>query len=139
MIERLLIAVVLLALGVIAYRLMIRRQIRRTSEIAAVGDPLLRERRPGVPSILYFTTPTCIPCRTQQTPALDRLRAELGDGVHIVKVDATENPDAAERWGVFSSPTTFVIDGSGTTRAVNHGVADAEKLRKQLQLDVQVA
>jgi thiol-disulfide isomerase/thioredoxin len=134
MIERLLIAVALLALGVIAYRMMIRRQIRQTSEMAAVGDPLLRGLKLGVPIILYFTTPTCIPCKTQQTPALDRLRDELGNGVQIVRVDATEDPDAAQRWGVISAPTTFVLDGVRATVAVNHGVAEADKLRRQLQL-----
>lgn len=132
MIERLLLAVALLAFGFIAYRLMIRSQIRRTSEMAAVGDPLLRGIKPGVPTILYFTTPTCIPCRTVQTPALDRLRDELGEGVQIVRVDATQDPDAAQRWGVISAPTTFVLDGGGATLAVNHGVAEADKLRRQL-------
>jgi thiol-disulfide isomerase/thioredoxin len=133
MVERLLIALALLALGVIVYRLMIRRQIRRTSEMAAVGDPLLRGLKPGVPIILYFTTPTCVPCKTQQTPALERLQGELGDGVQILRVDATEDPDAAQRWGVISAPTTFVLDGNRATLAVNHGVAEADKLRRQLE------
>ncbi len=132
MLERLLIALVLLALGVVGYRWMIGRQIKRTAALAP-SDPLLRDLMPGVPTILYFTTPMCIPCKTQQSPALERLQRELGNGVQIVKVDATEHPDAAQRWGVFSAPTTFILDGRGTTLAVNHGVAEADKLRQQLQ------
>ena len=131
MIERLAAALVLLAVGVIAYRLMIGRQIKRTSALVS-SDPLLNGLKPGVPTILYFTTPTCIPCKTVQTPALNRLQAELGEAIQIVKVDATENPDAAQRWGVLSAPTTFVIDGQGATKAINHGVAEADKLRAQI-------
>ncbi len=131
MIERLAAAVVLIALGVIAYRWMIARQIRQTTALAPT-DPLLSGIAPGVPTILYFTTPMCIPCKTQQAPALSRLQSELGAALQVVKVDATEQPDAAKRWGVFCAPTTFVLDGRGTTLAVNHGVAEAETLRHQL-------
>ncbi|HLU09976.1 MAG TPA: thioredoxin family protein [Oceanobacillus sp.] len=132
MLERLLFTLILLAAGVVIYQLSVRNQIRRTSAFAQT-DPLLQAVKPGVPTILYFTTPTCAPCRTQQTPALARLQSELGDAVQIVRVDATEHPEDADRWGVFSAPTTFIIDASGHTRAVNHGVADDHKLKRQLQ------
>ncbi len=135
MIERLIVAVVLLAVGVIAYRLVNRRQIQRTTALAP-SDPLLSGLKAGVATIVYFTTPTCIPCKTQQVPALNRLQQELGDAVQIVRVDATEDPDAAQRWGVLSVPTTFVIDALGVTQAVNHGVAEADKLRQQLAAPV---
>lgn len=132
MIARFVIALVLIAVGVWGYRWMIRRQIRQTTALAPT-DPLLSGIAPGVPTILYFTTPMCIPCKTQQSPAITRLQSELGAGVQVVKVDATENPDAAKRWGVFCAPTTFVLDGMGATLAVNHGVAEADTLRRQLQ------
>ncbi|HVU12359.1 MAG TPA: hypothetical protein VHD90_13835, partial [Phototrophicaceae bacterium] len=64
MIERLAAALFLLAFGVITYRLMIARQIRRTTALAPT-DPLLSGLKPGVPTILYVPTPTCIPCKTQ--------------------------------------------------------------------------
>ncbi len=131
MIERLAAALFLLAFGVITYRLMIARQIRRTTALAPT-DPLLSGLKPGVPTILYFTTPTCIPCKTQQTPALNRLQDELGEAVQIVKVDATEDEAAAQRWGVIGAPTTFVLDGHGATLAINHGVAETLKLKQQL-------
>jgi len=133
MIERLIAAIVLLAVGVIAYRLMIWRQIRQTTALTST-DPLLSGLKPGVPTILYFTTPTCIPCKTQQSPALQKLQGQLGEGIQIVRVDASEQPEAAQRWCVFSAPTTIVINGLGKTLAVNHGVAEADKLLAQLQL-----
>jgi len=131
-IERFVFVVIIAAASVLAYRLLSRRQLRRAM-VAAPTDSVLRDFRPGVPAIVYFTTPYCGPCETQQTPALRRLEAELGDRVQIFRVDATQDAEAAERWGVFSVPTTFVLDGDGQPRQVNHGVADASKLRSQLE------
>jgi thiol-disulfide isomerase/thioredoxin len=92
------------------------------SSIAAVGKPVL----------LYFTTPTCAPCKTVQKPAIGQLQKMLGEKLQVVEIDATQRPDLARRWGVLSVPTTFVIDSRGQARFVNHGVTRAEKLLKQL-------
>jgi thioredoxin 1 len=89
--------------------------------------------RPGIPAILYFTTPDCLPCRTVQRPALERLQADLAGGVQIVEVDASAQRDLADYWGVLSVPTTFIIDASGQPRRVNHGVTSAEKLKQQVE------
>lgn len=132
MLERLLITLFLLAVGGCAYHLFLRAQLQRTSALVQ-ADPLLRDLKRGVPAIVYFTTPTCAPCRTIQSPALARLQNDYGDGIQIVRIDATEHPEDADRWGVFSAPTTFIIDSSGRTRAVNHGVADDQKLKRQLE------
>ncbi len=131
MIERLLIALVLLALGAILYRVYTARQLKRTSATNAI-DPLLMGARPNTPIILYFTTPDCVPCRTVQMPVLDKLQTDLGENLQVIKVDATERPQDADRWGVLCSPTTFVIDSNGRTRAVNHGTAFYHTLRQQL-------
>lgn len=132
MLERFLLVAVLSAAGFLAYQVFSRYHLRRVTANAAV-DPLLSDLKPGIPAIVYFTTPACIPCRTQQQPALARLQADLGDCIQIVRIDATEDAAAAERWGVFSAPTTFVIDALQKVREVNYGVADAEKLRRQVE------
>jgi len=88
---------------------------------------------PGRPAILYFTTPTCMPCKTVQRPALSQLKTQLGSSVQIIQVDAVERPDLADYWGVLSVPTTFIIDSSGEPRLVNHGVASTDKLLGQLE------
>ena len=93
----------------------------------------LESIRPGVPAILYFTTPTCAPCKTLQRPALARLKDRLGDGLQVIEVEASAQPNLADYWGVLSVPTTFVIDRRGRPRRVNHGVASAEKLLKQVE------
>jgi len=91
------------------------------------------QRESGRSAIVYFTTPTCVPCRTIQRPALDRLKSWLGDSLEILEIDASARPDLATEWGVLSVPTTFVLDPGGQSRFVNHGVATAEKLLRQVQ------
>jgi thioredoxin-like negative regulator of GroEL len=132
MIERLVVTLLLVAIGIVLYGGLRRYHVRRVTA-TVVADPILRNLKPNVPAIVYFTTPTCVPCRTQQQPALARLQTELGDHIQIVRIDAAEHPDVADRWGVFSAPTTFVLDSQGRPRQVNHGVADADKLRRQIQ------
>lgn len=88
---------------------------------------------PGIPAILYFTTPTCMPCKTVQRPALEKVREVFGERVQVVEVDCTRRPDLADYWGVLSVPTTFIIDRKGQPRQVNHGVTRADKLLAQLR------
>ena len=89
--------------------------------------------RPGIPAVLYFTTPSCVPCKTVQRPALARLQERLNDSIQVIEIDAAVRPDLANYWGVLSVPTTFIIDGRGRPRRVNHGVSSAEKLEEQIE------
>jgi thioredoxin-like negative regulator of GroEL len=132
MIDRLIVIVMLAGLAMAAYRLLALWQVRRAAR-AALSDPVLAGLRPGVPAILYFTTPACAPCRTQQRPALHNLLVELGEAVQVIEVNALEQADAASRWGVLSVPTTFILDRQGRPRQINHGVAGPDKLKRQLQ------
>jgi thiol-disulfide isomerase/thioredoxin len=131
MLERLIVLIVLSALAAPTYRLFRRWQVRRVARFAP-RDPLLATLRPGVPAILYFTSPTCVPCKTQQRSALQRLVSDLGDGVQVIEVNALEQPDAADRWGVISVPTTFILDAQGQPREINYGIAGPDKLKRQL-------
>jgi thioredoxin 1 len=126
--QRLLVAAVIALLGAIVYWLWGRLRLRRLRK-AQRG---LEDTNLGTPVILYFTTPTCVPCKTQQRPALKQLVEDYGVQVQIVQVDATEKPDLADYWGVLSVPTTFIIDSQGEPRAMNPGVASADKLLRQL-------
>jgi thioredoxin-like negative regulator of GroEL len=132
MIERLLLAVLIGGGVAAAFQSFRRWQVWRLTS-SALGDPLLSDLRPGVPAIVYFTSPTCAPCKSQQRPALQKLLAELGDRVQVVEVNALDDQDAAKRWGVMSVPTTFVLDAMGLPRQVNNGVAGADKLKRQIQ------
>lgn len=132
MLERLIIAGVISIVGVALYRGVQWLNLRRVSRLG--DDPILADWRHGKPAILYFTAEFCVPCRTQQRPALDRLRSHVGDRVQIIQVDAEHATATAARWGVMSLPTTFVLDGNGKPQAVNYGVASTEKLLTQIGL-----
>ncbi len=132
MTERLIFSVALILFGFAAWTLYNRLSLHRLKHTAPI-DPLLADLKAGRPAILYFTTPTCIPCRTVQKPALIKLQAELGAGIQVIEIDSLEQPEVADRWGVFSAPTTFILDRDHRPQKVNRGVASAETLKKQLQ------
>lgn len=120
-------AIILGGLGLyLSYNWWLRRRAQRLfSGLGAV--------RSGVFTLVYFTTPTCVPCKTVQRPAIQKIREVLGKALHVVEIDAAEKPELASRWGVMSVPTTFVIDRNGNVRHVNHGVTRAEVLLQQIQ------
>jgi hypothetical protein len=57
----------------------------------------------------------------------------MGGLIQVIEVDAAAQPELADYWGVLSVPTTFIIDARGRPRRVNHGVASAEKLERQIE------
>ena len=79
------------------------------------------------PYILYFTGENCSICRTHQEPAL----AKLAD-VRIDKIDAIAERELADRFHVYTLPTTVVMSGEGRSLHVNYGYAPATKLERQL-------
>ncbi len=129
--ERLLIAVAISGLAIAAFTVFNRLTLRRaTSKVSR-----FESYRPGLPAIVYFTTPSCVPCKTVQRPAIERMKAHFGKAFQVIEVDASTSPDLAQEWGVMSVPTTFVIAADGQPRHVNHGIATAEKLIKQLEIE----
>lgn len=107
--------------------------------LAAVGLELWRSRRararalgvPAAPSvepyIIYFTGENCSVCRTHQEPALSKLA-----GVRIDKIDAIAERELADRFQVYTLPTTVVMSAQGRSLHVNYGYAPANKLERQL-------
>jgi thioredoxin-like negative regulator of GroEL len=79
------------------------------------------------PYILYFTGDGCTVCRTHQEPAL----AKLGT-VRVDKVDAIAERELADRFQVYTLPTTVVMSRDGAALHVNYGYAPAPKLERQL-------
>ncbi len=87
------------------------------------------------PLILAFSTPDCVPCRTAQKPALEKLRQRFVGRIEVREVDATVRPEMADRFGILTVPSTVVVGADGRVRAVNYGLALADKLAFQLGLD----
>src|SRR3546814_14268446 len=57
---------------------------------------------------LPISTPECVPCRTQQKPALDELLRRYPDRLEVREVDATVQPELAERFGIMTVTTTVL-------------------------------
>ena len=109
--------VVLAAAGLEIYR---SRRARRRA-VGLVASPA------SDPYILYFTGENCSVCRTHHEPALARL-----DGVRIDKVDAVADRTLADRFHVYTLPTTVVMASNGRAVHVNYGYAATPKLERQL-------
>ena len=122
-------AIGIIGLGALAYWLINQRLLIRARNNALT----LFGKYPNKPVVVYFTTPDCVPCKTVQRPAIDRVSNLLGETLEVVEINAYEQPDLAKTWGVMSVPTTFVLDARGEARYVNNGVARAEKLLEQIQ------
>jgi thiol-disulfide isomerase/thioredoxin len=128
MIERLILTIFIFVALAAGYRIFNTWQIRRVAQT----DPLLSNFAVGMPGVVLFTADYCAPCKFQQRPALQHLLEQVGS-VQFIEVNVEADPDAAQRWGVMSLPTTYILDKTGMPRAVNHGVTSAEKLRQQLE------
>jgi thioredoxin 1 len=136
MLERFLIAAVVVALAAVAYLVWRALQRRRLAVVAEQVTPsevaqLVDRTRPAV---LYFTTPDCAQCRLQQTPILSQLAAKVDVAVH--KLDAVEQEALARFYGIMTVPTTVVLDPQLRPVAVNHGVTPLPKLLAQLSANV---
>ena len=119
----------IIVVGLFAYWLINQRLlVKAQNNVSALTGTL-----PKKPVIVYFTTPDCVPCKTIQRPALNRLVTLMGDKLQVIEIDATQRPELASEWGVLSVPTTFLLDARGKARYVNNGVARVEKLMEQLQ------
>ena len=122
-------AIGIIGVGAFVYWLINQRLLVRASNNVFT----LFKKLPNKPVLVYFTTPECVPCKTVQRPAIDRVSNLLGEKLQVVEIDATERPDLAKTWGVMSVPTTFILNQQGEARYVNNGVARAEKLLEQIQ------
>lgn len=103
-------ALLILSTGILVFRLINHWLLRR----ARRAQFMLLGFRTGKPAILYFTTPECVPCKTLQRPALQRVRDQLGETLQVIEINAYDYPQLADQWGVFSIPTTFVLDARAT-------------------------
>jgi thiol-disulfide isomerase/thioredoxin len=110
-------AVVLAAAGLETFRAWRARRLTAGATNSPAGEPY----------IVYFTGESCTVCRTHQEPALARLA-----GVRIDKVDAVAERELAERFHVYTLPTTVVIGRDGVAAHVNYGYAPSPKLERQL-------
>lgn len=81
--------------------------------------------------LLAFSTPQCQQCWLLQKPALEEVAARA-DRVEILPINALEQPELAERYGILTVPSTVVLKPDGRASAVNFGYAPARQLLEQI-------
>ena len=88
----------------------------------------------GRPTVVAFSTPSCIACRATQRPALAALEERARGRVRVLHVDAASRPEVARAFGILTVPATVVLDAGGVVQAANQGFATTEKLAAQVEL-----
>ena len=124
MIERLLLSLVVIGLGTAVYLLFRRIHLWQLNRQNARGT--------GQPQLLYFSSAGCAACPTQGR-YLEQLAQVWNGRFTLRKIDADTEPETAVQYGVFTLPTTILVDGHGAVRQINYGLTNAHKLAKQLE------
>lgn len=129
----LLLAAALLALTAAIGVLLSRREGRRST--AATGERMhaadLDENSRGErATLVQFSTELCARC-PQVRRQLTQLSAEH-PGTRHVEIDLTHRADLARRYRVLQTPTTLLVDASGTVRARYRGIPQLRMLADDL-------
>lgn len=128
MVERLLIALALTAALFAAYQMLqSRHKARASAQTAPVSGDVSRQ-----PALLYFWSEHCAPCVTQ-AQFLQQLPEQMMRRIRFERIDAETEQETAARYGVFTLPTTMLVDRRGSVKHVNYGLIDARKLTNQLE------
>ncbi len=64
----------------------------------------------GVPVLVDFWAEWCGPCR-MLAPHLDKVAAEQGEKLRVVKLNVDENPSMLQRFGIRGIPTMILFKG----------------------------
>ncbi|MEX0720623.1 MAG: thioredoxin [Balneolaceae bacterium] len=83
-----------------------------------------------IPVLVDFYTDWCGPCKLME-PILKDLKAEMKDDIHIVKIDAEKNADAAILYQVRGVPT-LILFHQGNILWQKSGVVRLKELKSTI-------
>lgn len=127
MLERLLVTTFFILISGAAILILRYWHMRRVSQ--AARPALTRIERP---TLLYFRSEHCAPCVTQAY-YLQSVERRFDERLDIKKIDVDVEREMASRYGVFTLPTTLIVDESGDVKHINYGLTAATKLTRQLE------
>ena len=83
-----------------------------SKNLLAIDDANFDEEvlRSSIPVLIDFTATWCGPCRVLG-PIVEKLADELQGSVKVGKVDISDSPNVASRYGIRSVPTVMVFQG----------------------------
>lgn len=84
----------------------------------------------STPVIMDFYADWCGPCRIQG-PILEKLKAEMGDAVKVVKIDVDKNPGIAQKLQIMGIPTLMIFQNGKTIWRAS-GVQQIPVIKQQL-------
>lgn len=128
MIERLFLTLILLFGLLAVYWVFRRRHLRLASQVNRTNSSMASL----TPTVLYFRSDDCAPCVTQARYLQD-LTQRYNGTIAVQKIDADIDRATAERYGVFTLPTTLIIDDRGEVKYINYGLTATQKLSHQLE------
>jgi thioredoxin 2 len=100
------------------------------NELSASGLQALIDKSP-IPVVADFWAPWCGPCRAF-APVFESVAVQMAGEVVFAKVNAEENPLAAQTYGIRGIPTLIFFQ-SGFERARQSGALNAEVLTHWLR------
>ncbi|MGB3713310.1 MAG: thioredoxin family protein [Candidatus Promineifilaceae bacterium] len=127
MIERAIISSVVILVFIVLWLAFRYLHMRRANRALA-----LVRSTPSKPTLLYFSSDHCAPCGTQ-AQYLDILKEEFGGRLRIRHINTDHDPTMAASLGVFTVPTTLIVDEYGEIRHINFGLTGTSKLAQQLE------
>ncbi len=125
--ERLLVTIMLGGLGIALFLVFRSWHLHQVQK-----ETIISNNQTNRPTIMYFRSDSCAPCQTQNHYLVD-LEEAYGTRMAIQKIDVDDNKEMAGRFGVFTLPTTVVLDGVGKVHYINYGLTATSKLAQQME------
>jgi hypothetical protein len=132
--ERILILLIIIALGMVGYMLWRAWQASRLARLGEAEAPDTVRRIVGYkgPAVLYFTSRDCTQCHYQQAPILSHLTH--AHDIEVYRLEATTEDELIRYYGIMTVPSTVILDSALHTAAINHGLVPLDRLCAQLNL-----
>ena len=88
-----------------------------------------------IPVLVDFYTDWCGPCKTI-APIIKSVKSSFGDTLHVIKIDAEKNADAAIRYQVRGVPT-LILFHKGNILWQQAGVVQEKQLEQIIKSKIQ--